>query len=225
MGCKRNRAGARSLAGIGLLVAVAVAVPACNGRNAWKEEPLPDYGPVRPPAEVPADAPRVRLHTDLGDIVVALYASRAPLSTANFLRYVDSGFYDGTIFHRVTPGGMRVIQGGGFTPELEKKPTREPIANEADNGLSNVRGTIAMARTGEIDSATAQFYFNVTDNLMLDHRGDGQREFGYAVFGVVVEGVDILDRISLVPTQRAAGTSHQNVPMEDIVIRTARRDG
>lgn len=219
---------ATSRARRGLVACLAVALTAgiaCNGRNAWKEEPLPEYGPVRPPAEAPADAPRVRLSTDLGDIVIALYPGRAPASTANFLRYVDSGFYDGTIFHRVTRGEMVVVQGGGFTPDLDKKPTREPIVNEADNGLANVRGTVAMARTSEIDSATAQFYFNVTDNPFLDHRGERPQEFGYAVFGVVVEGMDVVDRISLVPTRHVPGTTQDNVPMEDIVIRSARREG
>lgn len=220
----RRRAGGLVLAlNLGLALVSLAAAAACNGRDAWKSEPLPDHGPVTAPAELPADAPRVRLRTDLGDVVIGLYTDRAPLSSANFLRYVESGFYDGTIFHRVVRGNMTVVQGGGFTPDLQAKATREPIANEADNGLSNVRGTVAMARTGQIDSATAQFYFNVTDNLFLDHRGTGPQDYGYAVFGLVVEGMEVVDRISLVPTQRAPGSSHQDVPMDEIVIREARR--
>lgn len=218
----RRRPGAT--AAVLCLAALLAVTAGCNGRDEWKNEPLPDYGPVEPPAPLPADAPRVRLSTDFGDLVIALYPDRAPISTTNFLRYVESGFYDGTIFHRVTRGNMTVVQGGGFTPDLEQKQTRYPILNEADNGLSNVRGTVAMARAGDVNSATAQFYFNVTDNTFLDHRGDDPAEFGYAVFGTVVEGMEVVDRISLVPTRPEPGTTHDNVPMEDIVIRAARKE-
>lgn len=208
---------------IGLAIGMLALLSACNGRDAWKQEPLPDHGPADPPAALPEDGPRVRLETDFGDIVIALYPNRAPVSTRNFLRYARSGFYDGTIFHRITRGRMNVVQGGGFEPGLEEKETGAPIENEADNGLSNVRGTVAMARSSEIDSATAQFFINVTDNLLLDHRGPSPREFGYAVFGFVVEGLDVVDRISMAPTERVPGTPHANVPMEPIVIGRVRR--
>ena len=197
---------------------------ACGGRDAWLHEPLPDRGAVVPPAPTPAVGPRVRFTTSVGDFVVVLYEGHAPVTTANFLRYVDDGFYDGTIFHRVESegSGLAVIQGGGRTPDLTEKPTREPIVNEASNGLSNVRGTIAMARLTDSDTATAQFFINYADNLVLDY--GGQQNSGYAVFGVVVEGIEVIDRISLVPTQHVAGTNHNSVPMVEVLIERARRD-
>lgn len=201
-----------------LLAAVsmlAVGLAGCDGRTAWRNEPLPEYGAVEPPAPLPADAPRVRIETEFGDIVIALYADRAPVSSANFLEYVGSGFYDGTLFHRVTRAPMIVVQGGGFGSGMTDRPTREPIVNEATNGLSNVRGTVAMARTNVVDSATSQFYFNVVDNTMLDHRG--ATNFGYAVFGFVVEGMEVVDRISMTPTDGEA-------PVDEIAMRSVRRD-
>lgn len=186
----------------------------CDGRTAWRGEPLPNYGPVEPPAPIPADAPHVRIDTEFGEVVVALYADRAPVSTANFLEYVDTGFYDGTLFHRVTRAPMIVVQGGGLLPGMQGKPTRPPIVNEATNGLSNVRGTVAMARTPAVDSATAQFYFNVVDNTMLDHRDAAN--YGYAVFGWVVEGMEVIDRISMAPTEGEA-------PIDEIAMRSVRR--
>src|SRR5690606_313311 len=128
--------------------------------------------------------------SDLGEIRIELFEQEAPVTVANFLQYVDDGFYDGTIFHRVIPGFM--IQGGGFTPEMEQKQTRAPIRNEADNGLSNDTYTIAMARTSVVDSATAQFFINVADNDFLNH---GSRDFGYAVFGKVVGGEDVVKKV------------------------------
>jgi peptidyl-prolyl cis-trans isomerase A (cyclophilin A) len=158
----------------------------------------------------------VVLETSLGDIVLELNAEAAPITVENFLTYVDAGFYDGTIFHRVIPGFM--VQCGGFTPDMEQKTTREPIKNEADNGLSNEPYTIAMARTQVVDSATSQFFINLADNVFLDH---GKRDFGYAVFGKVVEGTDVVDKIA----EASTGTSgmHRDVPVETIEIRKASR--
>lgn len=163
-----------------------------------------------------ADNPRVLFATTLGEIEVELAADKAPVTVKNFLEYVDSGFYDNTIFHRVIPGFM--IQGGGFTENMTQKATREPIKNEADNGLHNVRGTLAMARTSEVNSATSQFFINQKDNDFLDH---GVRDFGYAVFGKVVRGMDVVDRITQSPTTMRAGM--RDVPAEAIVILSAKR--
>jgi len=158
----------------------------------------------------------VVLQTTKGNITVELYQEQAPVSVENFLGYVDAGHFDGTIFHRVIPGFM--IQGGGFTEEMRQKPTQDPIKNEADNGLKNERGTLAMARTSDIHSATSQFFVNVADNAFLDHGG---RDFGYAVFGRVVEGMDVVDDIVQVSTGSKGG--HQDVPIEPVVIRSAKR--
>jgi len=159
--------------------------------------------------------PRVVLHTSMGDITVELYEDQAPKSVENFLQYARDDYYDGTIFHRVITEFM--IQGGGFDRDLESRPVREPIENEADNGLSNERGTIAMARTNDPHSATAQFFINAVDNPALDHRGKvSGRTWGYAVFGRVVEGMDVVDEIRYVETE--ARGPHQNVPVEPIVI-------
>jgi len=170
-------------------------------------------------AALAADAPQVRLHTSLGDIVVELDAQRAPLSVKNFLSYVDAGYYTGTLFHRVIPGFM--IQGGGFTADFQRKTTNAPIQNEADNGLHNVRGSIAMARTGDPHSATAQFFINTVDNAFLDHRAKTQRGWGYAVFGRVVSGMDVVDRISAVPT--GSRGPYQDVPKDAVIIEQATR--
>ncbi|MCS6945151.1 MAG: peptidylprolyl isomerase [Sutterellaceae bacterium] len=161
-------------------------------------------------------SPRVLLATTLGDITLQLDAQRAPKTVENFLAYVRSGHYDGTIFHRVIDGFM--IQGGGFTPDMKQKPTRAPIPLESRNGLKNVRGTVAMARTSMPDSATAQFYINVVDNPGLDYpQPDGH---GYAVFGRVIGGMEVVDKIRAVPTGPRDG--HQNVPLTPVVIRSAR---
>ena len=164
----------------------------------------------------PAQAQKVRLATSEGDIVLELDGDRAPKTVANFLQYVRAGHYDGTIFHRVIPSFM--IQGGGMKPDLSEKPTRAPIALESRNGLSNQRGSVAMARTAVPDSATAQFFINVVDNLMLDQAKarDGQ---GYAVFGHVVEGMDVVDRIKAVPTGLQG--RHQDVPVKPVLINQA----
>lgn len=161
------------------------------------------------------EAPRVKLATSAGDIVVELNPAKAPKTVENFLQYVNSKHYDGTVFHRVIDGFM--IQGGGFDADLQQRPTRAPIPLEAGNGLKNDRGTIAMARTGNPNSATAQFFINVADNAMLNApQPDG---YGYAVFGKVVGGMDVVDKIRTSATGNRG--MHQNVPLTPVVIRTA----
>lgn len=159
--------------------------------------------------------PLVRMTTSLGEVEVQLLPDKAPATVKNFLDYVAAGHYDGTLFHRVIPGFM--IQGGGFEPGMRPRPTREPVRNEADSGLKNVRGSLAMARTVEPHSATAQFFINVADNDFLDHRDKTPRGWGYAVFGRVVKGMDVIDRIAQVPT--TALGPHQDVPRTDVVIK------
>ena len=175
--------------------------------------------PAAPPPKPVPTGPVVAFdvaqgRTALGTITIALHQEKAPISVRNFLAYVRAGHYDGTIFHRVIPGFM--VQGGGFTPELEEKPTRPPIRNEARNGLRNSRGTVAMARTNDPDSASSQFFVNVRDNHRLDFGIGGA---GYAVFGEVIEGMDVVDRIVMVPTTSRG--PHQNVPQVAVVIRKA----
>jgi cyclophilin family peptidyl-prolyl cis-trans isomerase len=172
-----------------------------------------------PAAPQPAPGnPVVLISTSVGDITAELFKDRAPVSVENFLQYVGDGFYPGTIFHRVMPGFM--IQGGGLTPDMVEKRTHPPIQNEATNGLKNTRGTLAMARTQALRSATSQFFINVADNPSLDHRGYGPGEFGYAVFGRVLTGMDVVDRIVAVPT-RTVGP-HSNVPVESVLIKGVR---
>ncbi len=162
--------------------------------------------------------PRVKLETTSGDIIIELNPEKAPISTENFITYVKEGFYDGTIFHRIIPGFM--AQGGGFTPDFQQKPTHAPIKNEADNGLKNKRGTIAMARTPNPDSATSQFFINYQDNPSLDHRGKTPQGWGYAVFGEVVEStMYVVDEMAHIPT--GSHGPHQDVPKTDIIIRKA----
>jgi cyclophilin family peptidyl-prolyl cis-trans isomerase len=163
-------------------------------------------------------APEVKLQTTLGDIVIKLDSPKAPVSVENFLAYVKAGHYDGTIFHRVIPGFM--AQGGGFTEKWDQKPTKAPIKNEADNGLLNKRGTIAMARTSEPQSATAQFFINYADNAFLDFKNPTPQGWGYAVFGEVVQGMDIVDKMATVPTGRG-GPMPTDVPQTPIVITKA----
>jgi len=164
----------------------------------------------------PATASEVLIKTSLGDMTVELYADKAPKSVENFLAYANSGFYDGTIFHRVIDNFM--IQGGGFTRELRQKPTRPAIPNEAKNGLSNLRGTVTMARTGDPNSATAQFFINVVDNQRLDYTSDQNgMTWGYAVFGKVISGLDVVDKIKAVPTG-AQGPFKSDVPTTPVVI-------
>jgi peptidyl-prolyl cis-trans isomerase B (cyclophilin B) len=159
----------------------------------------------------------VVLHTNHGDITLELDAARAPKTVANFLDYVRSGHFDNTLFHRVIDGFM--IQGGGFTPDFRQKPTRAPVQNEAANGLKNARYSVAMARTGDPHSATAQFFINVADNDFLDHRSPDMKGWGYCVFGRVVAGAEVVDRIKGLATGNRG--MHQDVPKADVVIERA----
>ena len=185
-----------------LLLAAAVQVPAAQTST-------PTPAPGNPVAVIA---------TALGDITVELFKDKAPVSVENFLRYAGEGSYAGTIFHRVIPGFM--IQGGGYTVNLEEKPTRDPIQNEATNGLRNLRGTLAMARKRALRSATSQFYINLADNGDLDHRGLTPPDFGYAVFGRVLAGMEVVDRIAAVPTHAAADMT--DVPVNPVVIKSVR---
>lgn len=160
--------------------------------------------------------PTVVIDTSLGKIKVELFEDKAPLSVKNFLQYVDEGFFNGLIFHRVIPNFM--IQCGGFDAKMKQKKTRDPIKNEAANGIKNTRGTLAMARTSDVDSATSQFFINVADNDFLDH---GKRDFGYAVFGKISEGMDVVDKICAVPTANAG--MHQNVPKTPVEMTAVTR--
>ncbi|APX93218.1 peptidylprolyl isomerase [Halomonas sp. 1513] len=157
------------------------------------------------------------LQTNFGDIVVRLEHDKAPKTAANFEQYVTDGHYDGTLFHRVINGFM--VQGGGFDTDFNQKPTRDPIENEADNGLKNLTGTLAMARTQDPHSASAQFFINVADNDFLNHTGKSIQGWGYCVFGEVVEGMEVVERIKEVPTTRRG--MHADVPAEDVVIQRA----
>lgn len=159
----------------------------------------------------------IKLNTNFGTITLELFADKAPATVENFTTYVKDGFYNGTIFHRVINGFM--IQGGGMEPGMKEKQTRAPIKNEADNGLSNEKGTIAMARTMEPHSASAQFFINVSNNTFLDHRSPTPDGWGYAVFGKVVDGMDVVERIKAVDTGNAG--YHQDVPVEDVIIESA----
>ena len=158
--------------------------------------------------------PTAIIHTSMGDITVELDEDRAPATVANFRRYAEDGFYNDTIFHRVIPGF--VIQGGGMEPGMVEKDTREPIENEADNGLKNLRGTLSMARTSDPHSASSQFFINLVDNGYLNHTSKTQAGWGYAVFGKVVAGLDVIDQIAAVKTGRSG--MHRDVPVEDIII-------
>jgi peptidyl-prolyl cis-trans isomerase A (cyclophilin A) len=180
-------------------------------RHSPEAASTPSLSPMTAPA-----ATQVVFKTSQGEFVLELDTERAPITAANFLAYVDAGHFDGMIFHRVIPGFM--VQGGGFDASMRERSTRAPIKNEANNGLKNARGTVAMARTQVVDSATAQFFVNLVDNTFLDH---GSRDFGYAVFGKVVSGMDIVDAISRTPTGRRGG--HSDVPVSPIVIESAKR--
>lgn len=160
--------------------------------------------------------PKVVIETTLGNIEIELYTDKAPKTVANFLMYVDEGFYTNTLFHRVIPGFM--IQGGGFTPDYQRKQTKAPVINEADNGLQNKRGTIAMARTGDPHSATAQFFINNVDNGFLNHSAKTPRGWGYTVFGKVVSGMDVVDRISKEKTG-PGGPFVKNAPRKPVIIK------
>ncbi len=161
---------------------------------------------------------KVRLETSSGNIDLQLDAERAPETVSNFVEYVNAGFYDGTVFHRVIPGFM--VQGGGFEPGMNQKQCRAPIQNEADNGASNNKGSIAMARTSDPHSATAQFFINCSDNDFLNFRGKNPNEWGYCVFGEVADGIAVVESIEAVATTNRAG--HQDVPAEDVLIERAR---
>ncbi len=158
----------------------------------------------------------IHFKTNLGDFSVELFEKEAPVTVANFLKYIDDGFFDGTTFHRVVPGF--VIQGGGFTEDMSQKQTRAPIKNEADNGLKNERGTLSMARTNDVNSATSQFFVNLKDNEFLDHQ---RGNFGYAVFGRVTEGMDVIDKIAAVKRGKRRG--HDDVPVESVTMTSVRR--
>jgi peptidyl-prolyl cis-trans isomerase A (cyclophilin A) len=158
----------------------------------------------------------IRFETTLGNFTIELYEDKAPVSAENFLKYVEEGFFDGTVFHRIVPGF--VIQGGGFTEDMSQKKNHPPIKNEADNGVKNTRGTLSMARTNDINSATSQFFVNLKDNDFLDHtRGN----FGYAVFGKVTEGMDVIDKIAAVKTGRRRG--FEDVPLDPVIMTSVRR--
>jgi cyclophilin family peptidyl-prolyl cis-trans isomerase len=161
--------------------------------------------------------PKVIIETSKGSITIALNQEKAPISTENFLSYVRNGFYDQTIFHRVIPNFM--IQGGGFNSDMKQKGTNQQIKNEADNGLKNVRGSIAMARTQVVDSATSQFFINLVDNSFLDHQGKTPNAYGYAVFAQVTDGMEIVDAIAKVPTGNSG--PHQDVPKDAVMILKA----
>jgi cyclophilin family peptidyl-prolyl cis-trans isomerase len=177
--------------------------------------PKPQQTTAAPLTPAPGN-PIAVVSTSMGDITVELFKDRAPASVANFLQYAQEGFYTGTIFHRVERGF--VIQGGGYTVDLVEKTTRAPILNEATNGLRNFRGTLGMARRSELRSATSQFYINVANNAALDHRGYAPPDYGYAVFGRVLEGMEVVDRIAGVPTARRGG--FDTVPLEPVVIKS-----
>ncbi len=202
--------------GLVLMLLAAVFMYGCNDtKNNVKEE------------KKMAAPEKVKLTTSLGVIVLELDMAKAPITSANFLRYVEEKFYDGTIFHRVIPGFM--IQGGGHLPGMKEKETHEPIKNEASNGLSNLRGSIAMARTQIVDSASSQFFINHVDNLRLDYKDATNAGYGYCVFGKVIEGMDVVDAIAKVQTGKVPVTvegqsfTYENVPVKDVVIIKAER--
>jgi peptidyl-prolyl cis-trans isomerase B (cyclophilin B) len=208
----------------GLLAAalpiLCLAVSACGAGSESSSTPTTaDPNPAAASTPTTKGMHMVTLTTNHGDITIELDADKAPISAENFLQYVDDGHFDGTVFHRVIPGFM--IQGGGFDASMGQKPTRDEIKNEAENGLQNDRGTLAMARTNVVDSATAQFFINLVDNDFLNHTAPTAQGFGYAVFGRVTAGMDVVDKIAEVPTGNAGG--HQNVPSEPVVIEKASR--
>ena len=197
---------------VGWLVISEGRSPGARGGAVSGREQTPASGqPVTPAAGNPVAV----INTTLGEITVELFQDKAPVSVENFLQYARDSFYSGTIFHRVGPG--YVIQGGGFTAKMEEKPTRPPIQNEATNGLSNLRGTLAMARTRALRSATSQFFVNLADNRKLDHRGYSPEDFGYAVFGRVIAGMEVVDRIASLKTQSLG--PFDDVPVAPVVIQ------
>ena len=196
---------------LGLMFALFLALTGCGGSSDGKEAAA-SGGTV-----TMSDNPKVLLETSKGNITMELDGVNAPLSTKNFVTYVQDGFYDGTIFHRVIPGFM--VQGGGMNPDMSEKPTRDSIQNEANNGVKNMRGTIAMARTNAPHSASSQFFINVADNDFLNFKGESPQGWGYAVFGKVVEGMDVVDAIIGVKTGNHG--YHSDVPLEAVTITKA----
>ncbi len=204
----QTRSNKRLYSGLLATLLLCAAAPTARGASSAKETLNPNSGHTMT---------QVLLKTTQGDIVIGLDEEKAPLSAANFIAYVEDGFYDGTIFHRVIPNFM--IQGGGMTADMGQKSNRSPIKNEADNGLKNLRGTLAMARTQTVDSATSQFFINLIDNAFLDHQDPSPQGYGYAVFGKVVQGIEIVDAIAAVATDNTG--MHQNVPVEPVFIEQA----
>lgn len=199
---------------LSLCLAIATAVVPQSGSAPPKA--VVQAPPLLAPAPTPAPGnPVVVLSTSMGDVTFELFKDRAPVSVENFLQYVADGHYAGTVFHRVKAGFM--VQGGGYTVGMVEKPSRPPILNEATNGLRNTRGTLAMARMRALRSATAQFYVNLAENTALDHRGYSPDDFGYAVFGRVLSGMDVIDRIAATPTHTAG--DHEDAPVTAVVIK------
>ncbi len=197
----------RSLALVGMIPLVSLSAQAASPSNSTQKQGVTSM----------STSPRVKMSTNQGDFIISLNAEKAPKTVANFLAYVKDGFFDGTIFHRVIDGFM--IQGGGFEPGLKQKPTKATVENEANNGLKNNKYTLAMARTSDPHSATAQFFINVANNDFLNHTAPTAQGWGYAVFGEVVEGQDVIDKMKGVPTANSG--FHQNVPTTDVVITKA----
>lgn len=197
----------RSLALVGMIPLVSLSAHAAPPSNSTQKQGVTSM----------STSPRVKMSTNQGDFIISLNAEKAPKTVANFLAYVKDGFFDGTIFHRVIDGFM--IQGGGFEPGMKQKPTKAPVENEANNGLKNNKYTLAMARTSDPHSATAQFFINVANNDFLNHTAPTAQGWGYAVFGEVVEGQDVIDKMKGVPTGNSG--FHQNVPTNDLVITKA----
>ena len=197
----------RCLALVGMIPLVSFSAQAASPSNSTQKQGVTSM----------STSPRVKMSTNQGDFIISLNAEKAPKTVANFLEYVKDGFFDGTIFHRVIDGFM--IQGGGFEPGLKQKPTKAQIENEANNGLKNNKYTLAMARTSDPHSATAQFFINVANNDFLNHTAPTAQGWGYAVFGEVVEGQDVIDKMKGVPTANSG--FHQNVPTTDVVITKA----
>jgi peptidyl-prolyl cis-trans isomerase B (cyclophilin B) len=197
----------RGLALVGMIPLVSLSAQAASPSNSTQKQGVTSM----------STAPRVKMSTNQGDFIISLNAEKAPKTVANFLAYVKDGFFDGTIFHRVIDGFM--IQGGGFEPGMKQKPTKGNVENEANNGLKNNKYTLAMARTSDPHSATAQFFINVANNDFLNHTAPTAQGWGYAVFGEVVEGQDVIDKMKGVPTGNKG--MHQNVPTNDVVITKA----
>ena len=199
---------------IAVMVVVGATLVGCTD----EEEAAKEVPSERPVANESAET-GVVMETSMGTIKLDLWADRAPQTVTNFLKYVDDGFYDGLIFHRVMDGFM--IQGGGFTPDMKQKPTSQPVRNEATPELRNDRGTLAMARTPDPHSASSQFFINLVDNNMLNHTAKTPQGYGYCAFGEVVDGMEVVDKIAKVSTKNAG--PHANVPAEPVIIKSVRR--